>query len=443
MMVAAQKAVGWRCAVCGTRVAIDEALVWRCPNVGPDDRHHVLHLEESISPLRGTGDPNPYLAFRSSLAWDAFAAARGLSEIERDALIRDADTRIAMVAGTGFQTTPYGRNDALSDALGFTTAGGVWVKDETHNVAGSHKARHLFTELLHLLVAERVGATPWRANPDRSPLAIASCGNAAFAAATLARSVHWPLRVFVPMETDNALIALLTNLDAHIVRCPRREDDPPGDPCVHRFREEVAQGAVPFGVQGPENVWCLDGGRTIGWEMADAEEKMNRLPLDRFFVQIGGGAFAACAATGLFAGGIRPRLHAVQAQGCAPLARAWNLAGASGGVRNAGGRWSQCMWPWEQSPHSLADGILDDETYDWVAVCNAMAAGGGSPVVASEQHIIEAYALAHRATTVDVSPTGTAGLAGVLAIRHEIADDERVAVVFSGVRRSFTPLPEQ
>ena len=49
---------------------------------------------------------------------------------------------------------------------------------------------------------------------------------------------------------------------------------------------------------------------------------------------------------------------------------------------------------------------------------------------ASEQHIIEAYALAHRVTTIDVSPTGTAGLAGVLAVRHEIADDERVAVVF-------------
>ncbi|MHB1089582.1 MAG: PLP-dependent lyase/thiolase [Ilumatobacteraceae bacterium] len=441
-MMAAQKAVSWRCAVCGTRVAIDQALQWRCPNACAEDWHHVLHVQESISPLRGTGDPNPYLAFRSSLAWDAFAAAHGLSETERDALIRDIDNRIATVAGTGFRTTPYGRNDALSDALGFTAAGGVWIKDETHNVAGSHKARHLFTELLHLLVAERVGATSWRASADRPPLAIASCGNAAFAAATLARSVQWPLRVFVPMQADDALIALLESLDAHIVRCPRRENDPPGDPCVHRFREEVAQGAIPFGVQGPENAWCLDGGRTIGWEIADAEEKISGPPLDRFFVQIGGGAFAACAAAGLFAGGIRPRLHAVQAQGCAPLARAWNLAGATGGVRNAGSRWSQCMWPWEEVPSSLADGILDDETYDWIAVCNAMADSGGSPVVASEQHIMEAYALAHRATTIDVSATGTAGLAGVLAIRHEMADDERVAVVFSGVRRNSSALPE-
>ncbi len=439
--MAAPPAVSWSCAVCGARVAIDQALMWRCPNAHLEDRHHVLHLDEPIHPLRGTGDPNPFLAFRTLLAWDAFAAARGLTQTEREELIRDTDGKIATVAGMGFRSTPYGRSDVLSDALGFTSAGGVWVKDETHNVAGSHKARHLFTELLHLLAAEQAGATSWQVSADRPPLAIASCGNAALAAATLARSVEWPLYVFVPTEANDVLNSMLKGLGAHIVRCPRRDTDPPGDPCVHRFREEIAKGAIPFGVQGPENAWCLDGGRTIGWEIADAEEHMSRPPLDRFFIQIGGGAFAACAAAGLFAGGIRPRLHAVQAQGCAPLARAWNNAKSTGGTRNAGSRWSQCMWPWEQVPSSLADGILDDETYDWIAVCNAMSDSGGSPVVASEQHIVEAYALAHRATTIDVSPTGTAGLAGVLAIRHEIADDERIAVVFSGVRRSFTPLP--
>ena len=89
------------------------------------------------------------------------------------------------------------------------------------------------------------------------------------------------------------------------------------------------------------------------------------------------------------------------------------------------------MWPWENVQPSLADGILDDETYDWVGVCNSMAESGGSPVVATEQHIIDAYALAHKVTTINVSPTGTAGLAGLLALRSQIADDERVVVVFS------------
>ena len=59
-----------------------------------------------------------------------------------------------------------------------------------------------------------------------------------------------------------------TELARAITTCERRADDPPGDPTVLRFREAVDAGALPFTVQGPENALCLDGGRTIGWEMA-------------------------------------------------------------------------------------------------------------------------------------------------------------------------------
>ena len=60
---------------------------------------------------------------------------------------------------------------------------------------------------------------------------------------------------------------------------------------------------------------------------------------------------------------------------------------------------------------------------------------GGFPVVALESHVTEAVALANRATTIKASPTGTAGLAGVLAMRDEIDDNENIAIVFSGVAR--------
>ena len=39
------------------------------------------------------------------------------------------------------------------------------------------------------------------------------------------------------------------------------------------------------------------------------------------------------------------------------------------------------------------------------------------------------------ATGINVSPTGSAGLAGLLAIRRQVDDGERVAVIFSGVAR--------
>ena len=395
----------------------------------------MLEIENSLAPLRSNGDANPFVAFQRYLAWDAFAASLGLEFELRTKIIRDLDDAVAKVAGTGFRMTPFLRNEELSKSLRFTEQGGVWIKDETHNVAGSQKARHLFAQLLHLIAVEHVGRAPWRSQSERPQLAIASCGNAAIAASTLARAVNWPIQVFVPEHADAATIKILNSLNANTVRCARVSTDPPGDPCVYRFREAILSGAIPFGVQGPENAWCLDGGRTIGWEMAVVAEDLVGALFSRMFVQAGGGAFVTCAANGFFAGATKPKVHAVQTEGCAPLARAFLIAQKTGGAHNAGSRWSQCMWPWETTPVSIADGILDDETYDWIGACNAMVDSGGYPVVASEAQVHESFELAHRVTNVDVSPTGAAGLAGLLAIRQEIADDERVIVIFSGVRR--------
>ena len=45
--------------------------------------------------------------------------------------------------------------------------------------------------------------------------------------------------------------------------------------CTGSVRRWLA-GAIPFSVQGPENAWCLDGGRTIGWEMARHSNSRSR-----------------------------------------------------------------------------------------------------------------------------------------------------------------------
>jgi len=148
-----------RCASCGTVVPVATPLSWRCPNAIDGDRHHVLLIESDDADGDFVPDQsdNPFVAFRRMLAWDAFAASTGMSDDERRSFIERTDDLVASVAGTGFRFTPVARESQLSDELGFGAAGGVWVKDETHNVAGSHKARHLFTELLHLLLAR----VPW------------------------------------------------------------------------------------------------------------------------------------------------------------------------------------------------------------------------------------------------------------------------------------------
>lgn len=422
---------GLECSVCAANVSIGQPLSWRCPHSTDFDRHHVLRFTSSLVPFRPTDDVNPFLAYREWLAVDSFGESLGLSEETRVRIITTLNSAIAAVGGTGFHRTPLVRADALSDHLGFTAQGGIWIKDETHHVAGSHKARHLMTEMIHLLMAEEAGVVPWLETGNRPLLAIASCGNAAIAASTIAAAVKWPIAVHVPVAASPQVLELLESLHADVRVCPRRESDPPGDPCVYRFRELVSSGAIPFGVQGTENAWCLDGGRTIGWEVL--EQMDNKL--DRVFVQVGGGAFASCVASSFKNVGVHPRLHAVQTEGCAPLARAWDRASQTVGLHNIGQRWTDVMWPWETEPQSLADGILDDETYDWIGVVEGMSATGGSPIVASEMSVVAAFKMAHQFTDINVSPTGSAGLAGVLEYREHIADDERIVVFFSGVLR--------
>jgi threonine synthase len=94
------------------------------------------------------------------------------------------------------------------------------------------------------------------------------------------------------------------------------------------------------------------------------------------------------------------------------------------------------MWPWESEPKSIATGILDDETYDWLAVVGGMLRSGGRPTVVSEDLLAEAH---RRGTDAGfcVDATGTAGLAGLLALRSEgvVGPDEKVAVLFTGTAR--------
>ncbi len=360
------RVTGWRCLVCGATLDIATAMPWRCPNATQSDRHHVLAIcsddaEGDVAGFEAQGGDlgdmlpvhvrapgaNPLISYDADLAWASFADVHGVDAAARRVMVEQLDAAVRTVAGVGFVPTPFARSDALSDALGFTDGGGVWVKDETGGVGGSQKARHLVTILLHLLTLERLGRLS-----NRPPLAIASCGNAALAASTLAAAANWPIDVYVPTWMGDGFGDELERLGARIHRCERRAGDPPGDPAMFRFREAVAAGAIPFTVQGPENALALDGGRTIGWEIGDQLEALGVHQLDRMFVQVGGGAFASCLGAGLRDIGHGVRLVAVQAAGCAPLARAWQRAGGDveRGSELVAERWSELMTPWD-NPH--------------------------------------------------------------------------------------------
>ena len=392
---------------CGAVAAGD---AWACAKRDSDDGDHVLRLPMPEWSVDGSSQ-QPFVRYRRML--------RSWVEADDDAWFVDRagqlNAAVAGVDGHGFEVTPCSR--ALIGGRSIT------VKDETDNVSGSHKARHTFGLMLHLLVRERRAG----AGAGRPSLAIASCGNAAVAAAVVAAAERWPLTVYVPEVAEAAVVARLRELDAIVEFCPRIDGED-GDPSYHRFREAVRAGAVPFGCQGPDNGYTIDGGRTLGYELAEQAPD-----IDRVYIQVGGGALAASVAQGLAVGGSPAALMAVQTEGCAPLARTWERIAELGGLGEARRRRASVMWPWTPTPFSAATGILDDETYDWAAITEAMFDTGGHPVVVPEPVVSDACEAGRSATGINVSPTGSAGLAGLLC--DDPPAEAKPAVLFTGAQR--------
>ncbi len=409
------------CSGCGLTAPHEDARPFRCPNAGRDDVDHVMRRTIDFS----TGglldafhdrEPDPFIRYRKlTHAWHT-AMALGMRDAEFIAIVRGIEERI----GTPFRVTPLYQHYALTRALDLEAD--LWVKNDTGNVAHSHKSRHLMGVAIWLAVAERLDPAI-----AKQRLAVASCGNAALAAAVIARAIRRPLDVFIPTEADERVVARLEELGANVTRCTRKKGVT-GDPAYLRFRQAVDRGAIPFTVQGNENSIAIEGGETLGWEML-SQLMSNRATLDRLFVQVGGGALAsACIAAFEDAGVTLPRIYAVQTS-ASPLKRAWDrIRNIDYAVRHR----SEFMWPWEVAPHSVATGILDDETYDWAAIVRGMTKSGGAPIIVSEERLIEANRIANTSTNLAASPTGTAGLAGLMEIQREIQRDESVAVLFTG-----------
>ena len=94
-------------------------------------------------------------------------------------------------------------------------------------------------------------------------------------------------------------------------------------------------------------------------------------------------------------------------------------------------------------PESVAEGILDDTTYDGLEVVRNMIISGGLPLIADEDELTKAYNLAREHTGVDLSATGSAGLAGLrqLIKNKLVRQGERCGILFTGVGERKSDLP--
>lgn len=442
------------CSGCNTRVSGTDAATFQCSNASKlPDIDHVL----VPPPIRVRSDDlsssNPFVRYRGQLYAYRVALARGMSDEQFVAMAEGLNAALLSTGGTAFKETPLLWHAPLH----------CFIKVEVGNVAQSHKARHLANAMLYLLALRQTGEEKLGSRR----LAVASCGNAGLAAAEVAAAAQWPIDVCIPPNADEAVVARLAELAPRgvaTVVCDRSGADVvtavgkvpstgAADPTLAVCRELVrAHGSIPFSVQGPECGLAVEGGHTLAWEILTALQRDHASisALGSVYVQVGGGALGAGLMQGMHrvlvdgsaeAASLRsePRLVCVQPEGCQPLQRAWEAVQASGlSAHEAANDRPQYMWAWD-NPHSIAHGILDDETYEWVALCDAMARTRGGPITVAEEAIVAAHAYARDQLGVTVCHTGAAGLAALMekrAAQPAVADAPPDLVVLSGLDRS-------
>jgi threonine synthase len=485
---------GWtlQCPSCRRDYEI-ETGIFRCLDSRPGEEHSLRRMLPSESGILDSIQTS--WAAGSRQTFDGLRhviSAQRLLGHDRYRLVLERVTKqLQRMEGRDFKVTPLTDQPALASALGRT--GRLWVKNETGNVTGSHKGRHLMATLLYLeALRELEGGGP------KKVLAIYSCGNAALGAAAVARAGGYELHAFVPEDVDPTVAAMLAERGTIVEKIPRSSTGE-GDPCYLAFQKALAEnGWVPFACAGNDNWSNIEGGSTLGWELVmQLLDRSQRL--DSVVIQVGGGALARAVAQALEEalqiGFIQalPRIHVCQPEGGFPFVRAYLLALAeiarrsglafdlkydyevdslsqlqktitfasscsdqvrevadcvhrnfdSPAVRSVlaemAGEAGHFMWPWDgAAPHSLAHGILDDVTYDWYHLLRAVLGSGGRAEILAEDTIGEAYEKAHLHTGIPVCPTGASGLAGLIQLQASGVIDPRetVGLFFTGFDRA-------
>lgn len=186
----------------------------------------------------------------------------------------------------------------------------LYIKDESPNPTGSFKARGL---CLAVAMARELGARK---------LAIPSAGNAASALAAYAARAGLEAHLFMPRDAPESNIreaevygAKLSLVDGLITECGR---------LVEKGKEREGW----FDVSTLKEPYRIEGKKTLGYELA--EQFGWKLP-DVILYPTGGGtgligmwkAFDEMEQLG-WIGPDRPRMVTVQAEGCAPIVRAFD-----------------------------------------------------------------------------------------------------------------------
>jgi threonine synthase len=305
----------------------------------------------------------------------------------------------ANIVSLGEAATPMVSLDKEAAQLGLRE---LLVKDEGRLPTGSFKARGL---VMAVTMAKELGVTK---------IAMPTNGNAGAALAAYASRAGIETIVLCPDDTPEINVREIAAQGARVYRV---------DGLIDECGAIVGEGAKAghwFDMSTLKEPYRIEGKKTMGLELV---EQLGWQVPDVIFYPTGGGtgligmwkAFAELEALGLI-GPERPRMVAVQAEGCAPMVRAWE-------------RGEEHAERWEDA-HTIAAGIRVPKAVGDFLILRAVRESGGFAIKVSDEALTAAVEEAARDDGLLLCPEGGATLAACRLAMEQglVGADERVVL---------------
>jgi threonine synthase len=307
------------------------------------------------------------------------------------------------VVSLGEGGTPLLRPASLGSRLGLP---GLLVKDEGLNPTGTFKARGASCGI-SMAAALRI-----------AEIALPSAGNAGAAWACYGAAGGITVHVAMPRDAplSNQFECRLYGAELTLV-----------DGLISDAGAVIADGAAErgwFDVSTLKEPYRIEGKKTLGLEIA---EQLGWRTPDAVVYPAGGGvgligiwrAFAQLASLGWIRGPM-PRLFVTQAEGCAPLVKAF-----------AEGKDASEYWV---GASTIAAGLRVPRALGDFLVLRAIRETSGGAVAVGDDAIREMVSLLGREAGISAAPEGAATLAAAIALRErgELGADDEVVLINTG-----------
>jgi threonine synthase len=319
--------------------------------------------------------------------------------------------KCADIVSLGEDATPLIALPKLGNKLGGAE---IIVKDEGRLPTGSFKARGL---VMAVSMAKALGVRH---------MAMPTNGNAGAALAAYASRCGIRSTIFCPADTPEVNLSEIALQGASVYRVNGLIDD--CGKLVGQGREATGW----FDTSTLKEPYRIEGKKTMGLELA--EQFGWELP-DIIFYPTGGGtgligmwkAFAELETIG-FIGSKRPRMVAVQAEGCAPMVRAYE-AGVEHATR-------------VENAHTIASGIRVPQAIGDFLILRAVRESGGFAIAVSDAAISAAVdEVAHEEGFLMCPEGGATYAAYKVALADGRVKKTERAVLFNCATGLKYPLP--